>query len=410
MIQLFAVVAAILCIPLLTKMKISVGPTLIILGVFAGVLGRLPLSAIGQAFWNVFAVPSTLSSVLAVIEIGMLSTLMDHYGLLKRMELAMRRLLPNPRLIMMLMPALVGALQAPGGAALSASFTNHLGSEIGLTPAQRADVNVICRHVLMLIAPFSVNMVIVKSLAPNVDVIRLGLLNLGTVILMQVATYFVLLRKSHPLETAPQEEGSHGKALVELLLTLSPIFAVILLNTMLNVPFPAALLVSILLVFLIGDRKDFPQWLVRSFNPSLATMIIGVYFFQNIVSSMSELLSLFTNLVSGQSDLVFLAAVAGVGLLFGFATGLMYLPMGILIPIVATAPYASEMEMLIHLSYAFLWCFVGYVFSPLHLCQLLSDKETGATVGERYRTYLPLLPVLPVLTVFFYFFYQLILL
>lgn len=409
MLQLFAVAAAILCIPVLIRRKLSVGAALLILGLMAGVLGGLSPAVIVRAFVNVFAVPSTLSSVLVVIEIGMLSVLMNHYKLLKRMEDAMRRLFSNARLIIMLLPAMIGALQAPGGAVLSAAFTNHLGAEMGLTPAQRANVNVVSRHALMLFAPFATNMVVVKSMAPNVDTLKLGLLNIGFVVAMQAAGYFFLLRKSKPLELPSVDAGERLKALGEFFLTFSPILLVILLNTMLKIPFPVALVGSILLVFLIGDRKDFGHWLVHSFNVSTALLIVGVYFFQNIVGSMDQLLELFRHLVNGQSTAVFLVTVAVVGTIFGAATGLMYLPMGVLIPVVASAPYAGEMELLIHLSYTFLFCFIGYFFSPLHLCQLLSDKETGCTVGERYRTYLPLFPTLPAIAVALYFLYTLFL-
>ena len=125
---------------------------------------------------------------------------------------------------------------------------------------------------------------------------------------------------------------------------------------------------------------------------------------------MDDLLALFAALINGQSSLMFLTMVAVVGICFGLATGLMYLPLGVLIPIVVAAPHASEMALLVDLFYAFIWCFIGYLFSPLHLCQLLSDKETGCTVGERYKTYLPLMVVLPILVVALYFLYKLILL
>lgn len=405
MLQLFAVVVAIACIPVLIRRKLSVGASLLILGLLAGVLGGLSPTVIARALIDVFAVPSALSSVLVVIEIGMLSVLMDQYGLLKRMEDAMRKLFPNARLILMLLPAMIGALQAPGGAVLSAAFVNHLGAEMGLNPAQRANVNVVSRHALMLFAPFATNMVIVKSVAPQVNTLKLGLLNLGFVVLMQLAGYFFLLRKSKPLELPRVEGKERVQALGGFLLTFAPILLVILLNTLLKIPFPAALIGSIFLVFLIGDRKDFGRRLVRSFSPSMALLIVGVYFFQNIVGSMTELLALFSRLVSGQ----FLIAVASVGTIFGMATGLMYLPLGVLIPIVASASYVSEIDMLIHLSYAFLFCFIGYFFSPLHLCQLLSDKETGCTVGERYCAYLPLIPVLPAIAVALFFLYTLLL-
>lgn len=407
--QLFAVALAVLCIPVLLKFKIPIGPTLLILGVVAGAAGGLAPGVIAQAFANVFLEESSRSSVLIVIEIGMLSVLMSHYGLLKRAEEALRKLIPSPRLIIMLMPAMVGALQAPGGAALSAPFVNRLGTEMGLTKGQRANVNVVCRHVLMMLVPFSANMIIVKSVAPGVDIFKLAMLNLGFVALMQVTGYFVLLRKSRPMEREEVTGREWLGALGEFALTLSPIYMVIVLNMAFSLPYTVALVFSGLLVFLLSDKKDFLGWLGRSFNKGLAVMIVSVYFFQNIVGDMEGLLALFGALISGHSSLVFMVMVALVGLVFGLATGLMYLPLGVLIPIVMNAPHSGEMAQLIDLFYVFCWCFLGYFFSPIHLCQLLSDKEVGCTVGERYRTYLPMMLIVPVIPVALYLAYTFLL-
>lgn len=407
--QLFAVALAVLCIPVLLKFKIPIGPTLLILGVVAGVAGGLAPGMIAQAFVNVFLEESSRSSVLIVIEIGMLSVLMSHYGLLKRAEEALRKLIPSPRLIIMLMPAMVGALQAPGGAALSAPFVNRLGTEMGLTKGQRANVNVVCRHVLMMLVPFSANMIIVKSVAPGVDIFKLAMLNLGFVALMQVTGYFVLLRKSQPMERGEVTGREWLGALGEFALTLSPIYMVIVLNMAFSMPYTVALVFSGLLVFLLSDKKDFLGWLGRSFNKGLAVMIVSVYFFQNIVGDMEGLLALFGALISGHSSLVFMVMVALVGLVFGLATGLMYLPLGVLIPIVMNAPHSGEMAQLIDLFYVFCWCFLGYFFSPIHLCQLLSDKEVGCTVGERYRTYLPMMLIVPIIPVALYLVYTFLL-
>lgn len=409
MLQLAIIILAIICIPILLKLKLSIGPILLILGVGAGLLGGLSPREIGKAFGDVFLQSSSLSSVLVVIEIGMLSILMTHYGILKRMEIALRRLIPNSKLIIVLMPAMIGALQAPGGAALSAPFVDRLGTEMGMTRSQRANVNVLGRHFLMLFAPFSTNMVIVQTAVPGINIFRLGLLTLGFALLDQAVGYFFLVRGARPVQAETISGEERGKALGEFLLTFLPILMVILLNTVLAVPFPLALVGSFLVTFLLSDKREFLRWMGKSFNPSLAAMIVGVYFFQNIVGNMDELLSLFGALIGGESRLLFLVMVALVGTLFGMATGLMYLPLGVMLPIIAATPHGSEMALLIDIFYAFVWCFLGYFFSPIHLCQLLSDQETGATVGERYRTYLPLLITLPLLPVALYFLYSLLL-
>ena len=409
MLQLFAILLAIACIPVLLGRKVPVGPTLVILGTVAGVVGKLPLVTVLKAFTDVFTVASTLNSVVVVVEIGMLSVLMSHYGILLRAEDALKKLIPSARAIIMFMPALVGILQVPGGAALSAPFVNTLGKEMGLTPAQRSNLNVISRHVLMMLLPFSLNMVIVHGLVPDVSIFWLGLLNLGFVVLMQLASYVLLVRKTRRIEMPVVDGAQRLKALWEFTLCMLPIFLVIALNEVLKIPYAVALPFSMLAVFFLGDKKGFLTQLRKSVSPNLAAMIIGVYFFQNIVSGSEELIGLFESLISGRSQWIFLAMMAVVATLFGIATGLMYLPLGVLVPIAMNLPYASEAQRLIALSYTFCWCFIGYFFSPIHLCQLLSDRETGCTVGERYRTYVPFLIILPIIPAVLYFIYSLML-
>lgn len=407
--QLFAILLAIAGIPVLLTRKIPVGPTLVILGTLAGAVGGLPLAAVLKAFTDVFTVPSTLGSVLVVIEIGMLSMLMSRYGILLRAENALKKMIPNARAIIMLMPAMLGILQVPGGAALSAPFVNTLGAEMGLTPAQRSNVNVICRHVFLLLLPFSLNMVIVHGLVPDASIFRLGLLNLGFVVLMQLAGYVLLLRKTKRIEMPAVDGAGRLKASWEFFLCMLPIVLVIALNGALRIPYAAALPFSILTVYFLGDRKGFLTQLRRSVSLNLAAMIIGVYFFQNIVSGSEELIGLFEGLISGRSQWVFLTMMAVVATVFGLATGLMYLPLGVLVPIAMDLPYASETHRLIALSYTFCWCFIGYFFSPIHLCQLLSDQETGCTVGDRYKIYVPFLIIVPAIPAVLYLIYSLVL-
>lgn len=407
--QLFAVILAIVCIPVLMTRKIPVGPTLIILGALAGLIGRLGMATIFKALTDIFTVFPTLSSVLVVVEIGMLSVLMSHYGILNRAEDALKRMIPSARAIIMFMPALVGVLQVPGGAALSAPFVNTLGREMGLTPAQRSNVNVICRHVVMLLLPFSTSMIIVYSLVPDASIFRLGLLNLGFVILMQLSCYILLLRKTKRIEMPAVTGAERLKALGEFVLCMLPVYLVIVLNKVFKLSYAAALPFSILVVFIMGDKKEFLRQMWRSVSLNLATMIIGVYFFQNIVSSSKDLLRLFESLIGGQSQWVFLALMAVVATVFGIATGLMYLPLGVLVPIAMSLAYESETQRLIALSYTFCWCFIGYFFSPIHLCQLMSDQETGCTVGERYRVYIPFLIIIPIIPLVLYFAYRFIL-
>lgn len=393
MLQVIAILAALVSIPILMKLKLPSGCCMILAATIAGFIGRLPVTTVARDFLHVFTQWSTFSSVLIVIEIAMLGTLMTHYGLFHRAELALKAFLPYPRLIIMLLPAMIGMLQVPGGAALSAPFCNTLGTEMGLSPSQRSNTNVICRHVFMLFAPFSTCIVLAVSMAPGLNVPLFLLTCFSFTAVMVAGNYFFFLRKSIPIELPRVSAVERFKQLGKFFFALSPILVVVILSVFLKLSYVFAVPVAVFAVFLLCDKKDFFRTLAKSYNFGLTVMIVGIYFFQNIVKDMTQLQNLVHGLLSGGSNLVFLLVIAVASLLFGLASGLMYTPLGVLVPIIVSVS-APGMPLLVNMFYVFCWSFLGYVFSPLHMCQILSDRECGCIISQRYRTYIPLILLL----------------
>lgn len=407
--QVIAIIAALVLIPILVKFKISTGWSLMIAAAVSGLIGKLSPMMIVQDFINVFTVWSNLSSVLIVIEIAMLGALMTHYGLFKRAEEALKLFLPYPRMIIMLMPSMIGMLQVPGGAALSAPFCNNLGKEMKLTRTQRANNNVICRHVFMLFAPFSTCVVMAVSLAPGLSVTPFLLMCFVFTVIMVIGNYVFFLRKSQPIDLPQVPANERMKNLGIFLLMLSPIWVVVALNALLGLSYVFAVPAGAVVVFLLSDKKDFLRSTANTFKMGLTIMIVGVYFFQNIVKDMDELQELVKMLITNGSGVVFLIVIALAALLFGLASGLMYTPLGVLVPIMASIS-SGGMSLVIEMFYVFCWSYIGYVFSPLHMCQLLSDKECGCGVGERYRNYIPMMILLVASSVLLYLLFSLALL
>ena len=108
---------------------------------------------------------------------------------------------------------------------------------------------------------------------------------------------------------------------------------------------------------------------------------------------MAELQQLVYQLLTNGSEVVFMVVIALAAVLFGLASGLMYTSLGILAPIIVSVS-GGGMPLLVNMFYVFCWSYIGYVFSPLHMCQILSDQECGCTIGERYRTYIPMILLL----------------
>ena len=393
MFQVAAVLFALILIPILLKCKVPNGWALIIAAAAAGILGRLPLMTVLQSFLQVFTEWSNLSSVLIIIEIATMGALMTRYGLFKRAEEALKAILPRPRLIIMLLPSVIGMLQVPGGAALSAPFCNNLGSDMGLTRSQRANTNVICRHVFMMCAPFSTSVLIVTGLAPQLNLPLFLLTTIAFTAVMLLGNYVFFLRKSKEIQLPRVPAAERARQLGVFFLMISPIWVVVALKLVFGLHYTLAVPVGVLVVYLLCDRKDFLKNLAASYNLKLTIMIVGIYFFQNVIKNMAELQQLVYQLLTNGSEVVFMAVIALAAVLFGLASGLMYTSLGILAPIIVSVS-GGGMPLLVNMFYVFCWSYIGYVFSPLHMCQILSDQECGCTIGERYRTYIPMILLL----------------
>ena len=81
----------------------------------------------------------------------------------------------------------------------------------------------------------------------------------------------------------------------------------------------------------------------------------------------------------------------------------------IILPLVAALPMDPTYQLL-YTFFVFIWSFLGYYYSPLHLCQLLTIKYMGCATGAVYREHLKLIPWLFVASYLLFYLYRWILL
>ena len=109
----------------------------------------------------------------------------------------------------------------------------------------------------------------------------------------------------------------------------------------------------------------------------------------------------------GDSILSFMLIVPLVGLAFGLTTGISMVPLGILLPFIAGMSL-PPMTMTVYAFYILVWSFLGYYFSPFHLCQLLTIKVMECTSGEVYKQHLRMMPVLALSSMALFLLYRMI--
>jgi hypothetical protein len=171
MYQLFAVILSFLCIPILFRLKIKLSKTLFITAGILGLLSGIGIDSIKEAVLSVFIDSSSLSTLLAVSMVTILSGLMKEYGILDKIVESMAAIIKNKKIILMIVPALIGMLIVPGGALLSAPFINNLGEEMDIKVSRRAAINLVFRHIAMFVLPYSTSLLIIAGVYARIKYI-----------------------------------------------------------------------------------------------------------------------------------------------------------------------------------------------------------------------------------------------
>lgn len=389
--------------------KAPLGPILMITGLIMAIVGGLPLTTMTDSFINVFTTFSSLQTLIVVVEIGILANILKSYGILNKVVKALEKLIPSKKMLIVMFPALMGLLPVPGGAFLSAPFVDSLGNDMNLPGEKKATSNLYFRHIAMFILPYNSTMLAIASALPEISIYKLIGLNLPFMLTLLFGAFFFYV-KSAP-SAVSEGSGFHLGALKDVIVNLSPIYMAIVFNTVFDLDMYISLMLCILLtVFLIGkDKSNYIRTIVKGFSIDTFIMLAGVYFMQNIILNLDYVMASVGGILSGHSILGFMLIVPMVGLAFGLSTGMNLVPMGILLPFVA-GMNLPVMTQTVYAMYILVWSFLGYYFSPFHLCQLLSIKYLGCDTKKVYREHLKMMPVLCIAITAIFLIYHVIIL
>lgn len=403
MTQLIIAAIAFSILPLMTgKCKIKIYLAILISSGIIQIFALHSFDVLWLSIGSVFSLPN-ISAIIAIILVGVLSGLMKSYGLLDDIIESAGLLIRNRKILMGTIPALIGLLSVPGGAFLSAPFTDELGQVMNIPKPRRVTLNLSYRHLSVLISPFSAFHLFIASRLP-INTYLLVLLFVPFVILMAIGSSIVYMPGKYPL--APKQDISRKKTLFQLFKGLSPIILVLFLNSSFKIPMSIALLGSIILVWVLSDKNNFIQNAFKNVKFDVALMILAVYFAQYTISSLSDIQSIIEGAFKYGDTIIMMAVIMGGSLFLGFITGLYYVSLGVFLPVLLTVSNVSvAMPLLFFIS---VWAFLGYFYSPLHLCQLLTIRYIQVNQSSVYKEHLQLAPWLALSTIVLYFLYSLI--
>jgi hypothetical protein len=377
--------------------------TAIVLGVVSGI----GMSSFFDAVTGIFKNPSSQNTILVVTMVSILGGVMKHYGILEVIVDTMQKVIGSKRNIITIIPAMVGFLTIPGGAILSAPFVNRIGEEIDLSPPRRAAINLVFRHLAMFLLPFSTSIIIVPTILPDFSIPFLILLNSVFVAGIVITGYIMFLRDIRLEQVGAKERNL--KNILKLALYISPIYVCVIITGITGMPFYLTMFASLLIVYILGNKKDFLKTMVKSINYKIVITVTSVLIMQSTIMKMTDMLEIFNNIFKASDNFLTIMLVLLItSTFFGFMTGYKVAALAITLPLIAQLNVSYEM---VHVYvYVATGCaFIGYFFSPLHLCQAFTVQIMNVSTLDLYKEYRLYAPILILILVVSAFVFSLIL-
>ena len=392
---LIRVTLAFAAILLAIRKKLSLGHAFLLGGLFLSLLFLLPPALMLKAAAIAGLAPRTLSLAVIVGLILVLSSTMEKTGQMQRMLDAFKGLIKNPRLNLVVFPALIGLLPMPGGAVFSAPMVNQLGAHANLSGNRLSFVNYWFRHIWEYWWPLYPGILLASVLAD----VSLALLVpvLAPLTLVSVALGYGVLKRSAVAKTSAPARRRIKPFVIELLPILLVIIPGLLLGLLLSKSFPdmpiakeLGLILALLAAIFQVSRKNrlpFGRLIQISANRELLKMvymIFAILIFKELLekSGAVELISRELLWLNIPVFIITLALPFMVGMITGITVAFVGSTFPILIPLIHSMDPGASLVPYVMLA---MTCgFAGVLLSPLHLCLILSNQYFNAEMKRVY--------------------------
>ena len=377
----------IILIAVLMWRKVDLGLSLLIGSIILGFLFGMNPKTISLSAFKAITELKTIELIIAVFMIIALGKIMAASGNLKIMVQALDNLTRDPRIAMVIPPALIGLLPAPGGAMLSAPMVDESAKKMNLSPEQKTYLNFWFRHLWEYFWPLYPGLIvaaaILKISVPEMMLVQFPLSLAAIASGVLVGLIPIKVRKNNPLKI-----NNISKAVWNFTLSIWPIWLILIGLMFLHLPI--LLILGIILTLMLLLLKI--SWIARcklllkSVSWKIALLLISVMIFKQVVMDSSAVQSI--PLILSESGVSHLIPLTLIPFLIGLLTGVNQAYVGVAFPLLLPFFGIDEINLkLVMLAYAV--GFFGVLLSPVHLCLLLTKEYFNAHWGGIYKLLLP---------------------
>jgi len=329
--------------------------------------------------------PITLTLVFASFFIMVLSILYKETGLVNTLTSSLGGFIKNSKLMVSLLPAVIGLLPVAGGALMSAPMVEAEADKLGLDETKKTYINIWFRHSILPVYPISQFIVLTAALT-STGIDALIARQVIVVFVMIAIGYFIGLRKTKSIKIDRPEAKNNPKSnMKKLVYSFLPIIFTVILTAALNLNIALATLLGVVAILMITRTKvsTFRKLLKNKALWEVTLAAFGALLLKNVtlVSGASEILGN-TLINSNLHPIVLLSVVpAGLGFLLGSPSGAIALSVPILAETVTFIPKTAS---LLYIS-----AYLGYLIAPTHLCLVFTAQYFKAPISRNYKYLIP---------------------
>ena len=404
MLNLIGVIVAFIIIIFLIRKKFNFGLSLIlgsfIIGIFS--LQIIKLEDIGKAiiqatiysFDENKIYTETIELALLMTFIYVLAKCMQQTGAIKKLIDSLKTIFKKGETLAII-PAVYGLMPVPGGALFSAPTIDEEGNKYNLDQNKKNFLNIWFRHIWFPIYPISSALILIASSKfSNIGIYNIILANIPA-FLAWIIIGIVFFKKFIKNET--QQKKRSKKSYSGLIFILPPILPVALYGVLHFFGFSEirafllGVLISIFLVYYLSkvSLKEFLEILKKSLTWRLSLAIFGIMIFREIFEVSQANIVLKDLIVGLPFPSIFLVVIIPLilGAITGYNFGAVALSYPILVPFF---PLESGFITLVGLtSLIFISSLIGYIISPIHLCNVLSSDYLKTDTTRMYKILVP---------------------
>ncbi|MEM2118285.1 MAG: DUF401 family protein [Candidatus Bathyarchaeia archaeon] len=389
-----AIIASLAFLIALLYKRVNLGITLNVTALLLALLA-LDWTVIPLIIWQTTTDPLAISVILATFGIMLLSQLYKETRIINKLSESVGNLIKNPKIVLSVLPAIIGLLPVAGGALMSAPLVDTEAEKLKLKPNRKAYVNIWFRHTIFPVYPLSPP--IITTAALTGVAIPLIIMRQIPVVLVMIIIGFIIGFWKVPKYKNEETNGDKQTAnsnLETFLVTFSPILATIIVaismdsvglslegfHTVIAILVGLLILIAISKLNFTAFKKPFKSWGIYG----ITAAAYGAFLLRKIMttSEISNVFSTFVTNVGGTTSILLLITIPAI---LGVLTGSPVSGVAVSIPILCGTSLATpSVAALIYIS-----AYLGYTIAPTHLCFTFTADYFKCTLGKVYKYVIP---------------------